>query len=120
MRKSRLKLPTLSRLSWKSLRSVRSTAIISGSAFPMAIFASPDMTFVRSEKLPGGKSPDSFGEFIPDLAVEVLYPYDSLKEVGRKIGEFLECGVPLVWLVDPAHQTVTVYRSLSDTAQYSA
>ena len=78
------------------------------------------MTFVRSEKLPGGKSPDSFGEFIPDLAVEVLYPYDSLKEVGRKIGEFLECSVPLVWLVDPAHQTVTVYRSLSDTAQYSA
>ncbi len=91
-----------------------------GICFPNGNLRSPDMTFVRSEKLPGGKSPDSFGEFIPDLAVEVLYPYDSLKEVGRKIGEFLECGVPLVWLVDPAHETVTVYRSLSDTAQYSA
>ncbi len=91
-----------------------------GISFPNGNLRSPDVTFVRSEKLPGGKSPDSFGEFIPDLAVEVLSPYDSLKEVGQKIGEFLECGVPLVWLVDPKHETVTVYRSLSYTEQYSA
>ena len=91
-----------------------------GLYLPNGNLRSPDVTFVRSDKLPGGKSPDTFGEFIPDLAVEVLSPHDSLKEVGQKIGEFLECGVPLVWLVDPAHETVTVYRSLSDTEQYSA
>src|SRR5438874_1594215 len=66
-----------------------------GISFPNGNLRSPDVTFVRSGKLPGGKSPDSFGEF-------------------------LECGVPLVWLVDPKHETVTVYRSLSDTEQYSA
>ena len=91
-----------------------------GLSLPNGNLRSPDVTFVRSDKLPGGKSPDTFGEFIPDLAVEVLSPHDSLKEVGQKIGEFLECGVPLVWLVDPAHETVTVYRSLSDAEQYSA
>ena len=91
-----------------------------GLYLPNGNLRSPDVTFVRSDKLPGGKSPDTFGEFIPDLAVEVLSPNDSLKEVGQKIGEFLECGVPLVWLVDPAHETVTVYRSLSDAEQYSA
>ena len=51
------------------------------------------------------------------MAVKVLSPSDSLKELGRKIGEYLENGVPLVWLVDPAQKTVTVYRSLSQTEQ---
>ena len=78
---------------------------------------SPDVTFVRNEKLPEGKSPDTFGEVVPDLAVEVLSPNDSLRQVAAKIGEFLDCGVPLVWLVDPSRETVTVYRSLSDTIQ---
>jgi Uma2 family endonuclease len=76
---------------------------------------SPDVTFVRNEKLPDGKSPDTFGEFVPDLAVEVLSPKDSMRQVASKIGEFLDCGIPMVWLVDPAGETVTVYRSLSDT-----
>jgi Uma2 family endonuclease len=80
---------------------------------------SPDVTFVRNEKFPEGKSPDTFGEFVPDLAVEVLSPRDSMRQVAAKIGEFLDCGIGLVWLVDPANETVTIYRSLSDTEQLS-
>jgi Uma2 family endonuclease len=57
----------------------------------------------------------SFGEVIPDLAVEVLSPNDSMTQIGRKIGEYFENGVPLVWLVDPQAKTVTIYRSLTDT-----
>jgi Uma2 family endonuclease len=38
-----------------------------------------------------------------------------VRQVAAKIGEFLECGVPLVWLVDPERRAVVVYRSLSDT-----
>ena len=88
-----------------------------GIALPNGNVRSPDVTYVSLGKLPGGHSPESFGEVVPDLAVEVLSPSDSLKELGRKIGEFLEQGVPLVWLVDPKRQTVTVYRSLTDTQQ---
>ena len=91
-----------------------------GIAFPNGNLRSPDVTYVSLEKLPGRRSPDTFGEVIPDLAVEVLSPSDSLKELGRKIGEFLENGVPLVWLVDPARETVTVYRSLSQIEQFGA
>jgi len=80
----------------------------------------PDVSFVRNEKLPGGESPETFGELVPDFVVEVLSPNDSLKEVGRKIGEYLEYGVPLVWVVDPKRKTVTAYRSLSATVQYTA
>ena len=91
-----------------------------GIALPNGNLRCPDVSVVRNENLPGGESPESFGELVPDLVVEVLSPSDSLKEVGRKIGEFLECGVPLVWLADPRRKTVTAYRSLSETQQYAA
>ena len=86
-----------------------------GIVLPNGNVRSPDVCFVRQEKLPDGKSPESFGEVIPDLVVEVLSPNDRMRQVADKIGEFLDCGVPLVWLVDPKTRTVTVYRSLSDT-----
>ena len=72
-----------------------------GLVFPTGNLRSPDAFFVRTEKLPDGKSPVTFGEFVPDLAVEVLSPGNSPRYVANKIGEFLECGVPLVWVVDP-------------------
>jgi Uma2 family endonuclease len=86
-----------------------------GIHLPNGNVRSPDVTFVRYEKLPGGESPVGFGELVPDLAVEVLSPNDSVRQVATKIGEFLECGVGLVWLVDPERRTVVVYRSLVDT-----
>jgi Uma2 family endonuclease len=89
-----------------------------GITFPNDNIRSPDVLFVRTEKLPGGKSPVGFGELIPDLCVEVLSPSDSVRHVAQKIGEFLECGVPIVWLVDPGRKSVTVYRSLSQIEQY--
>ena len=80
---------------------------------------SPDITFVRNEKLPKEEDQYKFAEFIPDLAVEVLSPSDWPQCVEEKIREFLENGVPIVWLVDPKQITVTEYRSLSETQQYS-
>ena len=80
---------------------------------------SPDVTFVRNEKLPKEEDQYKFAEFVPDLAVEVLSPSDRPGFVSEKIREFLENGVPIVWLVDPKQKTVTEYRSLSETQQYS-
>jgi Uma2 family endonuclease len=88
-----------------------------GIVLPNGNVRSPDVTFVSTAKLPGGVSPETFGEVIPDLAVEVLSPSDSMTQIGRKIGEYFENGVPLVWLVEPRKQTVTIYRSLTDTEQ---
>ena len=88
-----------------------------GIILPNGNLRSPDVSFIKNEKLPGGKAPETFGEIIPDLVVEVLSPSDNMRQVADKIGEFLECGVPLVWLVDPKARTVTVYRSLTDTRQ---
>jgi len=90
-----------------------------GLVLPTGNLRSPDAFFVRTEKLPDGKSPSTFGELVPDLEVEVLSPGDRPRYVANKIGEFLECGVPLVWVVDPKAQTVTAYQSLSSIQQFN-
>ena len=46
----------------------------------------------------------------PDLAVEILSPSDKQDEIIAKVREYLDVGVPLVWIVEPVFQTVTVYR----------
>jgi len=91
-----------------------------GLIFPTGNLRSPDVSFVRMEKLPDGKSPVTFGKYVPDIAVEVLSPGDRPRQVADKIGEFLECEVSVVWVVDPKTQTVTAYRSLSNIQQFTA
>ena len=46
----------------------------------------------------------------PDLAVEVLSPSDRMADALAKIAMYLDAGVRLVWLVDPASQTVSIFR----------
>jgi Uma2 family endonuclease len=37
----------------------------------------------------------------------------------RKLGEYFDCGVQLVWFVDPRKQNVRVYTSLADSTTVS-
>jgi len=46
----------------------------------------------------------------PTLAVEVLSPPDTHQSISENVDLYLKCGVPLVWVVDPHFQTVTVFR----------
>jgi Uma2 family endonuclease len=46
----------------------------------------------------------------PVLAVEILSPYDIQKDIDEKIALYLECGVALVWVINPKFETVDVYR----------
>ncbi len=50
----------------------------------------------------------------PILAVEVLSPYDKQRAIAETIGEYLDCGVKVVWIVDPMLRTVTIYRPDGD------
>lgn len=46
----------------------------------------------------------------PDLAVEVLSPDDRPGEVLEQVGDWLNAGVRLVWVVDPVRRVARVYR----------
>lgn len=52
-----------------------------------------------------------YGEVPPRLAVEVLSPHDRAGRSLRKITDYLDNGVDLVWFVDVEDRSVTVYRS---------
>ena len=49
-------------------------------------------------------------EDVPQLVVEVLSPTDRPNRVARRVRQYLDRGVPLVWTVDFEDRTVAVYR----------
>jgi Uma2 family endonuclease len=64
-----------------------------GYRLPGGNVRSPDASFVFSKRLP--RVPEGFAELAPDLAVEVLSPEDSPREVLDKVGEYLAAGVQI-------------------------
>jgi len=71
----------------------------------------PDVAFVSSLRLPGGRLPEGFLQGAPDLAIEVLSPSDNPLDVQQKVRDYLEADSRLVWVVAPQAKTVTVYRA---------
>ena len=49
-------------------------------------------------------------EGVPILAVEILSPSDQQEDINEKIDDYLDVGVPLVWIVNPHHRTVEIFR----------
>ncbi len=61
----------------------------------------PDLAFVRSDRLPPRAERRWFLELAPDLAVETISDTDLAQAVEEKRMRYLEAGVGLVWIVDP-------------------
>ncbi len=77
----------------------------------------PDVSFIRWDRLPGHESPkQSIADLAPDLAVEVLSPGNTKAEMTRKVREYFEAGVTLVWLIDPRKRTVRVFSAIDISA----
>ncbi len=70
----------------------------------------PDVAFIRSARVPA-QAPAGYAEFAPDLAVEVLSPSDRAGQVLAKVGDWLNAGAALVWIVDPVRRVARVYRA---------
>jgi Uma2 family endonuclease len=76
----------------------------------------PDVSFTRKARVPADGPAEGHGRVAPDLAVEVISPNDTAKDLTRKINDFLGAGIPLIWVVDPDTRTVQVFR-LDGSAQ---
>ncbi|HSI37022.1 MAG: Uma2 family endonuclease [Phycisphaerae bacterium] len=76
----------------------------------------PDVSLIRTGRLPNEKSPEGHCPIAPDLAVEVISPNDLAEEVEEKVNEYLAVGVPLIWVVSPASKTVRAHRPGSPSA----
>ena len=88
-----------------------------GFRLPGGNVRSPDVCFVRAGRFENERPPDDFPNLAPDLVVEVLSPGDSPRHVLDKIGEYLQAGTRLVWVIDPRLERAAVYRSLTDVKE---
>ena len=50
-------------------------------------------------------------DVVPDLAVEVISKTNSANAVARKIEEYFQAGVSLVWVIYPGTSKIYVYDS---------
>jgi Uma2 family endonuclease len=67
-------------------------------------FRIPDVVVTR------GKPDEQILTKPPLLCIEILSPEDKISRTNLRIQEYLEFGVPVVWLVDPAERRVWIYR----------
>jgi Uma2 family endonuclease len=71
-----------------------------------------DVAFIRRERVGPGGIPRGFWEGAPDLAVEIVSPYDRPGEIQTKIREWIEAGALQVWVLYGETRTVHLVRSL--------
>jgi Uma2 family endonuclease len=80
----------------------------------------PDVSFIAAHRLAELPPDTVFPAFAPDLAVEVLSPSDRPRRVLDKVGEYLEAGVRLVWVIDPVKRQAAVYRTATEVRYVDA
>jgi len=67
-------------------------------------FRIPDLVITR------GKPEEQILTKIPLACVEILSPEDTVSRTNTRVQEYLDFGVPVVWVVDPKERKVWIYR----------
>jgi Uma2 family endonuclease len=71
----------------------------------------PDLSFIRADRLPGGKPFRGHCPVVPDLIVEVISPNESVYRLHQKIHDYRAAGVRMLWVVNPDTREVQVMRN---------
>ncbi len=77
-----------------------------------------DICFYSHARWPESEIGDGLPPVPPDLAVEVVSPTNRPGTLLRKVGEYLDVGVLLVWVVYPRQRRVAVYRPNEEMPTY--
>jgi len=96
------------RLAYVFMRLFRQTGLLPMTEVRMQTsrtrFRIPDVAVTR------GKPKEQILREPPLLCIEILSPEDRMSRMNTRIQEYLNFGVPVVWLVDPAERRVWIYR----------
>lgn len=72
----------------------------------------PDVSFISWDRFPGRRLPATpIADLAPDLAVEILSPSNTEREMTRKLHEYFAAGCRLAWYVPFRERVVRVYTS---------
>jgi len=69
----------------------------------------PDVSFIRAERAATLDLKKRF-ECAPDLAIEIISPSETAKEIAHKVKQYLQAG-SAVWVVYPDDRTVHVFET---------
>jgi Uma2 family endonuclease len=72
----------------------------------------PDVSFIARDRFPRDKRGRLAEDVMvaPDLAVEILHPGQTTKELTSKLIRSINQGVRLGWLIQPRKEQVTIYK----------
>jgi len=81
----------------------------------------PDVCFVSWSKIPDRRNwIKAISDLSPDLAIEVLSPGNTRKEMERKLREYFAAGTKLVWHIDPRKRSAIAYSSAAQFTMHGA
>ena len=73
----------------------------------------PDVAFTSTERIPR-PDPKAYAPIMPDLAVEIISPSQTLAQARRKAQVYLRHGTAIVWLIDMMDKKAEVWALDSD------
>lgn len=81
----------------------------------------PDVAFFSWDNIAARRRPTApIPRMAPDLAVEVLSPSNTKREMERKREDYFGSGVRLVWEIDPRARTARAYTALDQFRDLTA
>jgi Uma2 family endonuclease len=76
------------------------------------VLRAPDFAYFPTKK-PLAARAGRYVEEIPTLVGEILSPNDRHADVMSRLNDYLNAGVSLIWVIDPAMQTLTIHTRSS-------
>jgi Uma2 family endonuclease len=75
------------------------------------VVRAPDVAFIPSDRI-SNLDPKHPLRAVPALVVEVLSPQNTARAMSRKIQQYRDSGIELIWVVDPEKCEVDIHSSL--------
>ncbi len=70
-----------------------------------------DMAFLSRQQMLNSKNGDLS---VPEFVIEVISTHDKINEVEKKLNEYFDNGVKVVWQILPLTETIKIYTSSKD------
>jgi len=75
------------------------------------VVRSPDIAFVRRERLPLPVDKSGYILGAPDLAVEIRSASQPPADLDKKLGQYLAAGTQVVWVVEPNRRRAVLHKA---------
>jgi len=82
---------------------------------PATFSAGTDVALITPEQAQLSASKNVYFEGPPLLIAEILSPSDTIEGFTERVSEYLDCGVPVVWIMNPYQKYITIHRKSQPT-----